>query len=74
MLGSTTDGGGCSPRLLVVAVGPRLGSSKPKPLLKPLLCWCWSTFAGDFSANGLMSGKDAINPTCGRRESVRRGG
>ena len=71
MLGSITDGDGCSLRLLLVAVGPRFGSSKaktlPKPLLKPLLCW----FAGAFSANGLMSGKDAINRTCGRRESGR---
>lgn len=61
MLGSITNGDDCSLRLLLVAVGPR---SKPKPLLKSLLCW----FAGDFSANGLMSGKDAINRTCGRRE------
>ena len=58
MLGSIING--CSLRLRLVAVGPRLGS---KPLAKPPVSW--STSVGDVSAtaDGLIRGKDAINGT-----------
>lgn len=65
MLGSIINR--CSLWLRLVAVGPRLGTSKPKPLAKPPVSW--STFVDEVSAtaDGLISGKDAINGTCVRR-------